>query len=229
MPAQTPGRALSLASRIPLPPTPGDVARVVDEHTLAVRERVATIYNDSGIKEGTQATREALSTVTSIMFFVAAFELYYLRPELLNDRYAFTIPAVGLLGTSDYPVYLPDMFQLLTASFWNPALLWAFTSTIVPSFFGYFFNLSAAHAQSARGRPATRSTQPEAVVDPLTFSVVKALITYVVYQQGVTFGGLVDPLSVARINSAVYGGWKGVITGTSISGLASIYDAVLRK
>ena len=63
----------------------------------------------------------------------------------------------------------------------------------------------------------------------LSFSVAKAVISYVVYAQGVTFGGWIDQVSVARINSAVYGGWKGVIVGTAISGLVSVYDAVLKK
>lgn len=226
--ARTPGRALSLASRIPLPATPADVASAVDRGTLAVRERVASIYADSGITEVTQATRETLSTVTSVLFSVAAFELYFLRPEILADRYAFTIPAISLLGTSDYPVYVPDMFLLLTSSFWNPALLWAFTSVVIPSLFGYFFNLSAAHHTTGRVTRA-RSSQPEYVVDPLTFSIVKAVLSYVIFAQGVNFWGLVDDLSVARINKAIYGGWKGVLVGSAITGLVSVYDAVLRK
>lgn len=182
-----------------------------------------TLYEDSGIKEATYNTRDTLSTVTSIMFCIGAFELYHLRKEVLADRYAFTVPAVKAIGTPDYAVEVPDMFLLLTSSFWNPALLWAFTSTIIPAFFGFYFNLSAAHSTTSRRRPN------QFVIDPLTFSIAKAIITYVVYQQGVTFGGWVDPVSVARINSAVYGGWKGVLTGAFISGVASFYDAVLRK
>jgi hypothetical protein len=190
------------------------VALAVDRGTTAVRERVASLYQESGITETTQAARETLSTVTSVLFCIATFELYFLRPEILADRYAFTIPAVAFLGTGDYPVYVPDMFLLLTSSFWSPALLWLSTSIVVPCFFGYFFNLSAAnHSHPGRGRP--RANQPDYVVDPLTFSV--------------TFGGLVDDVSVARINLAVYGGWKGVIVGTVITGLMALYDAVLRK
>jgi len=173
-------------------------------------------------------TRESLSTVKSVVYLIAAFELYYLRPELLPDRFAFTIPAIRFLGTGDYPVQLPDMFALLTASFWSPALTWVLTSLLLPAFFGYFFNLSAANAPTnTRGRP--RASQPEYNVDPLTFSVAKAIATYVVYAQGVTFGGLVNPDSVARINSALYSGWKGVLVGTAVTGLSSVYDAVLKK
>ncbi|KAI1081094.1 cytochrome P450 [Whalleya microplaca] len=225
--ARTPGRALSLASRIPLPATPADVADAVDRSAVAVRTRVVSLYKESGISEATHATRASLSTVSSVLFAISAFELYFLRPEILADRYAFTIPAISFLGSRDYPVFVPDMFLLLTSSFWSPALLWAFTSSILPSFVGYFVNLnSGAH----NGRVTRRSAPaPDSVIDPLTFSIVKAVISYVVYGQGVTFGGWIDETSIARINTAIYGGYKGVLVGTAISGIFSIYDAVLKK
>lgn len=191
-----------------------------------MRKRVTSMYQDSGITEASNATRETLSTVTSILFCVSAFELYYIRPEILSNRYAFTIPAISAVGTSDYPVYLPDMFLLLTSSFWSPALTWVFTSILVPSAFGYFFNLNA----NSHSGPRTRARAVnETVVDPLTFSIVKALLAYVVYAQGVTFCGLLSELSIARLNNAVYGGYRGVLVGTAITGLVSIYDAALKK
>jgi hypothetical protein len=224
---RTPGRALSLASRIPLPATPADVAEAVDRSTVAVRTRVASLYKESGITEATHATRESLSTVNSVLFAVSLFELYFLRPEVLSDRYAFTIPAIALLGTKDYPVFIPDMFLLLTSSFWSPVLLWTFTSTVLPSLIGYFVNLTAG---SSNGRVTRRSVRaPDYVVDPLTFSIVKAVVSFVVYGQGVTFGGWIDPVSIDRINSAIYGGYKGILVGSAITGIFSVYDAVLKK
>ncbi|KAI0870878.1 hypothetical protein GGS24DRAFT_88182 [Hypoxylon argillaceum] len=225
--AHTPARALSLASRIPLPATPADVAEAVDRSTIVLRTRVASVYKDSGITEATHATRETLSSVNSVLFAISAFELYFLRPEILADRYAFTIPAVSFLGTSDYAVFVPDMFLLLTASFWSPALLWAFTSSILPSIAGYFINMAGG---APRGRLTRRSAPvSDTIVDPLTFSIVKALISFVVYGQGVTFGGWINEVSIARINSSVYGGYKGLLAGAAISGIFSIYDAVLKK
>lgn len=199
------------------------MVRAVDERTLALREKVVTLYEESGVREFTYNTRDTLSTVASIILCISAFELYHLRKELLADRYAFTIPAIKAIGTPDYPVEVPDMFLLLTSSFWNPALLWAATSAVLPALFGFYFNLTAAHS-NPRGRKNNYLT-----IDPLTFSIAKAVITYVIYQQGVTFRGWVDQTSVARINSAIYGGWKGVLTGAFISGVASFYDAVLRR
>lgn len=227
---QTPGRSLSqVAARIPLPATPADIANSVDRSTHAMRQRVSSIYHESGFTEASNATREALSTVTSVLYIVNAVELYNVFKEVLPARYAFTIPAVGFLGSPDYPVDLPDMFLLVTASFWAPAFVWAFTSFIAPSLVGYFVNLTATSASSG---PRTRSRAhhgPEHPVDPLTFSIVKALLSYVVYAQGVNFSGLLSPSAIERLNGAVYGGYKGMLTGTAITGLVSIYDAVLKK
>ena len=129
--ARTPARSLSqVAARIPLPATPADVANAFDRSTVAMRKRVTSMYQETGISDASSATRETLSTVTSVLFVVTAFELYYIRPEILANRYAFTIPAIGIIGTSDFPVYLPDMFLILTASFWSPALTWALTSVV---------------------------------------------------------------------------------------------------
>ncbi|ATY62536.1 hypothetical protein A9K55_008312 [Cordyceps militaris] len=224
---RTPARSLSqVASRVALPASPADIAFAVDRSTIAVRKRVASIYQESGITEASNATRETLSTVTSVLFSVAAFELYYIRPAILANRFAFTIPAVSAIGTSEYNVYLPDMFLLLTSSFWSPALTWVFTAIFLPSLFGYFFNISA----NSNSGPRTRArAHNETVVDPLTFSIAKALLSYVVYAQGVTFCGILSKFSVARLNNAVYGGYQGILVGTAITGLVAIYDAALKK
>lgn len=228
---RTPARALSLAaSRIALPASPADVAQAVDRSALAVRERVVSIYADSGITEVTQATRESLSTVYAIALLVSAFEWFNLRAEVLPVRYAFSIPAIKVLGTSAYPISLPDVFLLLTTSFWSPVVLFFLISIAIPSFIGYFFNLSAASGSHHTGRGRSRPfSNAEYAVDPLTFSVAKAILVYVIQAQGVDFCGWIDQLAVARVNSALYGGWQGAIAGAAVTGLASLYDAVLRK
>ena len=214
-----------MATRIPLPATPADVASAVDRSATAVRTRVATVYQESGITEAAHTARDSLSTVPAVLLTVAAVELYSLRRELLSDTYAFTLPAMPPLTSTDHPVHIPDMFLLLTSSFWCPALLWLATSILVPAAVGYFYNLSASRGRPSRGRRAWL----EYAVDPLTFSVAKALVSFVGYAQGVTFCGLVDEVSVGRINEGVYGGWRGVLVGCAITGLTSVYDAILRK
>ncbi|KAM7223407.1 hypothetical protein V8F06_001284 [Rhypophila decipiens] len=227
---QTPGRALSLASRIPLPATPADVAQAVDRGTVAVRERVASIYQESGITERTQVTRENLSTVQSILFFISVFELYFLRPSLLPNKLAFTIPAIQALNTNPWDVYLPDLFHLLTSDFWSLALTWTFTSFAFPALIGYFFNLSAGNSTTGgSGKGRHRAGYTEYVIDPLTFSLAKGIVTYVVYGQGASFNGWISPSVVREINNALYSGYKGVLVGSGVSTLAAIYDAALKK
>ncbi|TVY78335.1 hypothetical protein LSUE1_G003959 [Lachnellula suecica] len=214
---------LSFASGVPLPPSPAVVADVIDRNTVAIRTKLSDFYDESGIVETAQATRANLSSLTAIQGLIVLFELYNLRPELLPNRYAFTIPAIATLGTGPWPVKIPDLFLLLTSSFWGPATLWAFSSFLIPLTAAYFFNLT--------GKPRARSIHNSYTYsfDPLTFNIAKALLTYVIFGQDVTFGGLIDLEYVARINSALYGGYKGILGGTAIGTLVTLYDAVLKK
>lgn len=212
---------LSFASGVPLPPSPSVVADAIDRRTAVIRSKISDVYEESGLTEITQTTRETLSSVVSVEALIIAFELWNLRPELLADRYAFTIPAISFLHNSPYAVKIPDLFLLLTASFWGPALLWAFTAFVAPLFAAYFVNLTS--------KPKSRSSHSSHFTysfDPLTFNIVKGLLTFVVYGQDVTFRGLVDLEHVARINSALYGGWQGVLVGTGIGTLVTLYDAI---
>jgi hypothetical protein len=91
-------------------------------------------------------------------------------------------------------------------------------------FAAYFVNLTS--------KPKSRSSHASHfnyAFDPLTFNVVKALLVYVVFAQDVTFCGLVNLEHVARINSAVYGGYQGVLVGTAIGALVTLYEAIIRK
>jgi hypothetical protein len=213
---------LAFASNVPLPPSPSVVANAIERQTQVLRTKVAHVYEESGIVETAQNARETLSTVVAAHVLIVAFELYKLRPELLKDRDAFTIPAIDFLHTSSYDVKLPDFFLLLTSSFWGPATLWAITSLTIPLFAAYFFNLTAKPTRS-------HTAKFNYTFDPLTFNIVKALLTYIVFGQDVTFGGLVDLEYVARINSALYGGYHGVLVGTGIGALVTLYEAVLKK
>lgn len=209
---------------MPLPPSPAVVADAIDRRTSIIRAQVSQAYEESGVLETVQAARETLSTVVSVEAVIMSFEAYFLRKEVLADRYAFTIPSVSILGTAAHPISIPDMFLLLTSSFWGPVLLWIFTSLLIPLASAYFFNLTASAPKTRSGKSSLQYQ-----FDPLTFNIVKALLTFVVYGQDVTFGGLVDLEHVARINSALYGGWMSVLVGCGIGGVVTIYEAVLKK
>jgi hypothetical protein len=162
--------------------------------------------------------------VVAAQFIITAFEAYNLRKEVLADRFAFTIPPITYLKTGPYDVWVPDMFLLLTSSFWGPVTLWTMTGLIIPLISAYFFNLTAKPTRSR-----THTSHFNYTFDPLTFNIVKALLTFVVYGQDITFGGWVNSENVARINSALFGGYQGVLVGASIGALVTLYEAVLKK
>lgn len=223
--ARTPRHsALAFAQNVPLPPSPAVVADAIDRNTAVIRSKISGLYKKSGLVETAEATRESLSTVVSVEALIVFFEAFCLRKELLADRYAFTIPAIKYVTSTEYPVQIPDLFLLLTSSFWSPATLWAATSFFIPLTLAYFFNLTS---KPKTGRSHTKSFTY--AFDPLTFNVVKALLTYVVFVQDYTFGGYVDLENVARINSALYGGPGSVLVGCAIGVLVTFYEAIISK
>ncbi len=209
---------------MPLPPSPAQVTDAIDRSTQAIRSKLVQTYEDSGVVEVAHATRETLSRVLAVQLLIAAFESYFLRQEVLADRFAFTFPAIRFLTSQPHDVYVPDMFLLLTSSFWGPTTLWLLTSFIIPLTTAYFFNLT-----SKPPRSRSHTTHFNYTFDPLTFNIVKALLTYVIYGQDVTLGGWVDLEYVARINSALYGGYQGVLVGTGIGALVTLYEAIIKK
>lgn len=214
---------------VQLPPSPAAVADVIDSSTAELRSKVEHAWEDSGFTERIEALREYLSSVVSIESVVLAIEAFGLRSEVLPSRYAFTVPAIAGLSSSGWPVYLPDLFMLLSSAFWAPLTLWASTSLFAPLLFAYFFNLTlrARHAHAgARGQYAP---QPTHKVDPLTFNIVKALASYIVYSNRATFGGALADDTIETIRRAVPGGAEGLLIGSSIGALVSIYDAILKK
>ncbi|KAA8569169.1 hypothetical protein EYC84_000838 [Monilinia fructicola] len=122
--ARTPrAGALAFASNVPLPPSPAVVADVIDRRTAVLRAKANEYYKDLGVVEAVETARETVSTVVALEFILLLSEALQLQPELLENKYAFTIPALDFLSTSEYAVKIPDLFLLLTTSFWGPFTL----------------------------------------------------------------------------------------------------------
>ncbi len=224
--SRTPRSGLMFTSNVHLPPSPTVVADVIDRQTENLRSSVTKAWNKAGITEYAESTRDLLSTVASIESLALIIEAFGLRSEVLPMRYAFTIPSIRALRTSDLPVQIPDLFLLLTSAFWSPFSLWVTTSLFMPLAFAYFFNLTL----TAKHGHANRSRNPQAAqFDPLTFNVAKALITWLVYSQGLNLGGLVSEESVLKVNASVPGGYQGMMIGAGIGALTSLYEAVLKR
>lgn len=158
-------------------------------------------------------------------------ELIGLARELIPLRYLTTVPAVESVSTPEISVKIPDFFILITGTFWAPFLLWATTSLVLPLTFAYFFNLT--HAQSSthshNTRRASSAAQQVASFDPLVYNIAKALTAYFVYANHFTFWSTFSHFSIEKVNVAIPGQWPGLLTGSAIGILVSLYDAVLRK
>ncbi|KAJ9636879.1 hypothetical protein H2201_006499 [Coniosporium apollinis] len=221
---RTPRAVQHAVSQVPLPPSPAVVTDAIERQTAIVRDTVSDYWSRSGIVENAEYLREVLSSVVGVEAAALLVEAWGLQRVTLPWRYAFDIPAIKALGTHSHEVRLPDFFVMVTSSFWSPTTLWASTSLLIPLLFAYFFNLTLNSKSSRSSRaPPTRQA------DPLTFNIMKALVTWLVYSKGMTFNGLVSEGTVMTVNEAVPGGYQGVMIGAGIGILTSIYEAVLKK
>jgi hypothetical protein len=215
-----------LAEKVPLPPSPKMVSDYIAQTQTNIFNKTSDLYNKSGTTEAIDNLRDTASTVVAIQVISLLVEATGLQRETFPWRYAFDIPAIPALKTHAYAVKLPDFFVLVTSFFWAPSTLWLTTTLFVPILFAYFFNFS----HSIRGQGArTRSTPHVYKFDPLTFSVSKALLTWLVFAQGFRYGGFWSDETVARVDGSLYGGYQGVLIGSAIGALASIYEAILQK
>ncbi|MCJ1474524.1 hypothetical protein MMC13_003182 [Lambiella insularis] len=224
---RTPRTSISFASNVPLPPSPAVVANQIDRQTAKVRSSIQNLWTNSGIVESSDELRDRLSNTTTIESIGIFLELYGMQRDVLPLKYLAFLPASKILGTPEIPLKVPDLFVLLSSDFWLTFSLWLATSVLMPMTFSYFFNLplKAKHGHVKHAKNEQASTP----YDPLTFNISKALITWLVYAKGIRAGGWVNGESVAKLEAAFPGGHQGVLIGTSIGALTSIYEAVLKK
>ena len=244
--ARTPARALASAPSIPLPPSPAVIADAVDRRTASLRRRMSSAYASTGLTPAAHSWRDALSTVSAINLVLLSSELWGLRTEVLPSRYAFTIPGLPSAPAflaHDTPVYLPDLFHILTSRFWNPVWVWSLIGLLLPAAVAWLFNLGLKHRSRGSSSTVTPvyflTAAPAAAievaaatapgVDPLIFNLAKAVLTWAVYTRGARLLGLLGDDSVARVRAALPAGEVGVLIGAGVGVVVSLYDAVLSK
>lgn len=151
-----------------------------------------------------------------------ALEAYYLQRVTLPWKFAFKLPAVAPFTHDKTAVTLPDLFALLSMSYWAPTLLWVFTSLMLPSIVAWFFNFTI-NKKNRHGKGHGYE------IDPFVFNIVKMLISYSVYHPlGLRFGVL-SPSTVAVVQMSMPGGTYGMMITSAVGAAASLYEAVLRR
>jgi len=207
-----------------LPPSPADVADLAEYETSQFYAGLNDIYTLSGFPEMIDYLRDVCSSVTGIQTFVQLVEAFALQRLVLPWVFLAELAPVRGYDAPKLSIYYPDLFALLTPEFWNPTLLYATTSIIIPSIFAYFFNLTIRDVK----RQGARVSVARYTLDPLTFNIVKAILTYVIYGQHLT---LSYPIFTAAgsIERAMFGGYQGMLVGCYVGMLASVYEAVQRR
>ncbi|KAF1992462.1 hypothetical protein K402DRAFT_388118 [Aulographum hederae CBS 113979] len=218
---RTPQALQRVAARVPLPASPADVTNAIERQTTLLQQKARDVWNKSQVTGFVDRVRGGLSKSGSIEVCALLIEAIYLHPETMPTRPLLQIPAIKALGTSPHTFWVPDLFVLLTSSFWTPTLLWMSTTLFLPLLFSYFFS-STYDLSSTRKRLQTP-------FDPLTFNITKALVSWMVYSQDFRFCGYVSDLDVARINSALPMGSLTFVIAAGIGGITSIYQAALMK
>ncbi|KAJ5619490.1 hypothetical protein N7510_003474 [Penicillium lagena] len=226
---KTPARASARAVRSvmnaesALPPSPAVVSQAIDRQTAKVREGIEQVWTSSGVLERSDALRASLSSLKAIEAIVLALEGGSVLKELIPCRYLTTTPAVSAAHLPSLPIKVPDLFVLVSGAFWAPFILWSLTSVILPLVAAFFFNLSGG-ASTRR----TRSASSRASFDPLTFNIAKALLVYIVYAGHFTFWDVFSHYTVQKVNVSIPGEWSGMLTGTAIGVIGTLYEAILR-
>jgi len=198
------------------------VADLVEHHATVIADEAQRYWYDLGLTPMLEGAREDLSTVAGVQLVTMAIEAYYLQCVTLPWKLAFRLPAIAPFTHDKTAVSLPDLFVLLSMSYWAPTLLWAFTSLILPSIIAWFFNFTI-NKKNRHGKGHGYE------IDPFVFNIVKMLVSYLVYHpQGLRFGAL-STSTVAAVQMSMPGGTSGMMISSAVGASAALYEAVLRR
>lgn len=207
-----------------LPASPADIADDVESASRQISSTLSEIWKEWGLTDITDQLRERCSSVLAVQTTCLVVEAYGLQNTVFPRNTAFSTPTVHLPGVDlpSWDVKYPDLFQLVTPNFWTTTLLWASTSVFVPLLASYFYNLSVKKRHGSHKYTARYD------FDPLSFNIAKALLAYIVYAQGYTFGFL-NLRSIAAVNLAVHGGYQTMLIGSLIGIVVALYEAAQGK
>ncbi|KAI9681587.1 MAG: hypothetical protein M1829_000784 [Trizodia sp. TS-e1964] len=211
-----------------MPASPKVVADSIEQSTAIIREQLSNIW-DRRVTETAHYIRDRVSTMFAVEIIVLSFETAGLLHKLVPLKYALTIPSLtaGGIQTPSWPVSLPDLFFLLTSSFWYPFSLWILTGLLGPSFFSYFLNLTLRAKNGPNTRPKAGGIEHK--FDPLMFNIAKAVIAWIVYSDYNNSDNIFGEHNVSFVKASIPGGYHGILIGASIGVITSIYEAVLDK
>ncbi|OJJ80724.1 uncharacterized protein ASPGLDRAFT_28748 [Aspergillus glaucus CBS 516.65] len=209
---------------VELPPSPAVVTDAIDRQTAAWGKSINETWTSSGVIERSNALRTLLSSVKAIETLVLLLEGSGIIRQIWPLRYLTTVPAIKAINTPEFALNVPDFFILLDGAFWAPFSLWLLTSVFLPLGTAYFFNIKATSTDTTRNSNSQRTN-----FDPLSFNIARALIAYLVYAKHFSFWDLYSGFTIEKVNASVPGEWSGMLTGTAIGLVGTLYEAILQK
>ncbi|THW58965.1 hypothetical protein D6D20_06854 [Aureobasidium pullulans] len=209
--------------RMPLPPSPAVVTDTIEEQTARISEGVNKLWNASHIMDMLYDARVGLSSVTGVHTTIFLLELAALHYATVPRNFAFDVPS--LFGFPGFAVFLPDLFVLLTHHYWAPSLLWATMNFWAPLAMGWLFNLSL----KLKKKDGYEDYRPKYRIDPLMFSIAKALMSWMVYSQGNRLYGTFADETVKTVETAMPYGYSGSMVAAYIGIATSIWDGIQNK
>lgn len=232
---KTPGQELSrrtsiLASNIPLPPSPAVVTDAIDRQSKRIRTSISHAYDRTRFHEYTDSARDILSSTATINVLAIIFEAWGLRAQLLPNKRLTEVGPIPYVKSTSTQIMVPDLFQLLEYGFWAPFIFWIFTTVVTPALTSYFINLPLqqlpAHSSARR---ASIKSNPHVQYDSFVFNLTKGLIAYCVYGLHFQIIEVAKNATIAQVNTAVPGGYHGMLISSGIGAAVSLYEAVLKK
>lgn len=209
--------------RMALPPSPAVVTDAIEEQTARISEGMNKLWTSSHIMDVLYEARLDLSSVTGVHFTMLLLESAALHYATVPWKFAFDVPS--LFGFPSFAVFLPDVFVFLTHHYWAPSLLWATMNFWIPLATGWLFNLSL----KLKKKDGFEDYRPVYRIDPLMFSIAKALMSWMVYAQGNRLYGSFAEQTVKTVESAMPYGYSGAMIAAYIGIVTSIWDGIQNK
>ncbi|KAK6537644.1 hypothetical protein TWF694_011818 [Orbilia ellipsospora] len=185
----------------------------------AVSSWFAAAAQTTGLWEHVDYARETLSDPRAIHAIIASYEFAWLCHDLIPwENVAVPVPAAEIpyLGYSTGPatIRIPDLFILLSWNlFWAPIAYWFTLGVSFPLMSSYFVNI-----------------RKKSTYDPLTFSISKALIAYLVYNKQIIRADIppfFTPGTSHVVNEIV--GAETPLIGAGVGGLLTLWEAIISR
>ena len=177
--------------------------RSLSRASLAGRKHFHDTLSSPKPAHAVSSTRAFLSDLKVIQSAIVSVEALWTLIHLYPQQQ----PPPSTILTADIAS------SLTSASLWAPFALWIITGVVIPLVLAFFCNVPSNNVK----------------VDPLTFSISRGLIAYIIYGNKVSVGGLLNRSLINQVNSAYPGRWVGMIIAASLGTVESIYHAILTQ